>query len=741
MQHGGEIKRIITVKNKAREEKCYFFLSLRNVHMKKYILIVFSTTLILYSLYFIFFLKEYEKYCLLSKDVETILIHNDAIDSDDLIGKLELLAKEHNVVIFNPVLTSDKNIVIYSTDIYLNGKMKFYTPVFKEKTVLSNRKLIKNSNYSRIKFLDNRIDITLKEFMDSGNVVGNNFNIDLSESDLSIKNFINVLMEEIPNCNITLYEKSVMTLGNNLFLLAASILLTTCFFLLLFYFCRHHAKNIAILNCFGGGYWCRLKFILLQSLNPILVSVLINFLFTIPIIIFYLKSSFKYVFFISCLISLGGIFLWFVSSVILLLLPFNSENIVIKLKNKHYYKGMMVINGAFVVISVIFMLFSLKQLTNAAQLLTTKFSEEKIWKQAQNTYQIYLRYNGEFEVDNERKTSLELYDFVENFEEENADIFIMDASNFQRVPEVKGNPYIYELNDGDSILSANGRKIIITPNYLTIHETMNQSDTKRVLSQIIWDDRVRNILVPEEYQVYEDSIAKSYLKNFFYKKVEVENIYLEKFEQSINTLEEKDLKINIIYVPDGLSYFTYKSMIQPNVIDNPIVEIETFNIDISYLNMYASGCMFFRSIQESPYDYIKKYIPENTRNIGVKSVYTQHAEQLNTIEAGIFNQSISVLSIAVAVAIIMYNWIFLIYQVRRKKIMVYKVFGCGFWKINSSIYLRLLPAFLLTFWFNFYMELTLVNLIIIYLYLIIITALVSKNIYNRIIINVLKGGE
>ncbi len=61
-------------------------------------------------------------------------------------------------------------------------------------------------------------------------------------------------------------------------------------------------------------------------------------------------------------------------------------------------------------------------------------------------------------------------------------------------------------------------------NYLKRH-TIKSLDWQNVIDQIDNNDKVMNILVPQKFKRYENTIQNSFQKWFYFHKVEVTNMY------------------------------------------------------------------------------------------------------------------------------------------------------------------------------------------------------------------------
>lgn len=128
------------------------------------------------------------------------------------------------------------------------------------------------------------------------------------------------------------------------------------------------------------------------------------------------------------------------------------------------------------------------------------------------------------------------------------------------------------------------------------------------------------------------------------KKVEIENLYNESLNLPMNTSKESDFKVNIIYIDNNQGYFTYNSSIGEDneyKVYNPIVVLDTGNLQDSYYYSYLTRCVYYYSDSEDPfYDIlpsIKKFNLESSIQ-SVISVYDENGSYINALEKNIYNE-------------------------------------------------------------------------------------------------------
>lgn len=211
--------------------------------------------------------------------------------------------------------------------------------------------------------------------------------------------------------------------------------------------------------------------------------------------------------------------------------------------------------------------------------------------------------------------------------EENANAFVMEAYNYQTIDD--NGTQLYEMNGLDYPVEIDpaGHCIRVSKNYFQFNPI--ETDGSNLVEQIIYDDFTLNILVPEKYIDMEEQIIAAYREQFYFEKVQATNDYNEMagIEKVLDISKEK-LNINIIYVKDGQSYFSFRSDIASttdNRIVDPIVMIYISNIHCNYAHSFVSQWLYFYSDEENTedvYQSIKPYVLQCGAEDSVKQVST-----------------------------------------------------------------------------------------------------------------------
>lgn len=224
------------------------------------------------------------------------------------------------------------------------------------------------------------------------------------------------------------------------------------------------------------------------------------------------------------------------------------------------------------------------------------------WSAYKNFYKTSVHYTGE---NDSTQKYLEIADRSEkllSLLEENHGVFVCDAYNYQSMDD-DGTP-LYTMNNLNypQEIAPNGQSIRVSKGYFRYNpiETVDGSD---LTESIIYDDLTLNILVPEKYREQKEQITEAYRERFYFEKVQTENDYNEMagIDEQLD-IPKESLNINIIFVKNGQSYFTFRSDCAANTdnwIVDPVVQIYTSNIHCNYAHSFLTQWTYFYSEKET----------------------------------------------------------------------------------------------------------------------------------------------
>lgn len=713
--------------------------------MKKVICLLFTFQLIVISICGLDIFKDAKMNNILYENTTSIILNFDTPrEYSHEFGKyLQDLGEEKQVSISKYVFKNKNDIVIYTSDPSLNDKVSLSKGRFpnENSTEFISNTYIDDSNQSgTFQKIDPKTKMTIKNIDITSNLGGdgiyyisttnrdivNDILSDLNENVASAKIF-----DSVNSSNVQIDPEVLVTMG----------LVSLCLLVAIVQYSVNQLKEISILSIHGFSVTKILSAMIRKLIKVMMLATVIAYIICSIYYIYinnlnYFGLLSIYFGILTVLCILISIFILFFVS----LLHLKKSNKLSVIKGKRAYGIVSFMHYGLKIIFVLFLLFSINELSIKSNTLNQQLDSLSNWQKAENLYATVVTYTGE----HERKRDFEVSNKMEEFYKkmiDSKDAFIIRASNYDKID----GTYIYELDceDISPEVSPNGKRIDINENYLKFNPI--EAVTSSVVDQINHDDNVLNILVPEKLQIYEEEIRKNYLDYFYFQKVTVDNIYNESLNLEMNKTEKSDLKINIIYVKNNQNYFSYKSRIEPeqkNLVNDPIAVIYTGNVDSSNCHSYISNSFYFYSDAEDPFGEISPIISECDLQSSLQkvvSVYDKHGSEIQQLQREQRNLITFIVILFISNLMITYNLIASYYEKNKYKLYIKKLFGYSNFRKNRVFILLLfliniIPLSIMTVMYGSKIILTGIVLILIeFLVATIIDRLLAAKSFNSII--------
>lgn len=337
----------------------------------------------------------------------------------------------------------------------------------------------------------------------------------------------------------------------------------------------------------------------------------------------------------------------------------------------------------------VFVLFSLVLIRQYQSDLVKKAENDDVWRQAQNVYAVVSKYVTE-DMKVRRDYELRAYEVYKDWEE-HLNGFLINADNYN---ELSDGRYIYNANTENGrfgLYSPAGLSITVNENYLNRHPVISAETGTDTLNGIKHDPYIENILVPVSLRQYEDEIYANFLEGFAFQKIEIGNKYNRELGLPDVPYTTDDLKINIIYVEDGTKYFTYNPLIKgdnQNQITDPIVIVDTGNVDYSYYFSYLTGSCLYESDNIEPVADLMPYAARHNMQSVYNSVYSMYSVRAQEIQATMKKLQDTViveilLLIGFILSIYLYNACY--YEKNKYIFIIKRLHGYGFFRLNGKM--------------------------------------------------------
>lgn len=652
--------------------------------MKKIIYLLFTLELIIVSIIGVNILKDNEVNNLFFKDTTSITIN---FSDSSKIGKyddwIKDLAKKNKVNISKYVFKNENEMIVYTTDTSLNEKInlgKGRMPKEESKEFISNFESGDKNQSGQFKTFDSDTKITIKSIDDISNS-GMGGVLYVSTNDL---HKINELIKDIPRdvADAKIYDRyNDLNMYISESLIKDIFLVAICFFVSIVHYSIRKSRKLSILRING---FCG-KDIIIELCKELLSIMGVSMITAYILYLIFIRKS-NMVFELSnffAIVAVTCISLNIILFVLVIYIYIKKSNYKNLIKGKKPYFIINIMHLSLKFIFVLFLFISIKSCYLNLTNLNKQLDNLSEWEKTKNIYRIEVNNTGEKSLS---KEEVDRNEKIKNFYDEmisRKKAFMIDASNYYKDEE----GYLYELNSANQIpeVSSSGKNITINENYL-------KSTRLNVLSKINHNKNIRNILVPKTLKKYEKEIKKEYLDEFYYEKVDVENFYNKELNLPKNNIKKSDLEINIIYIEDNQSYFSYDVNVEPdnkNKIENPIVIVDNKNIDKSYYYSYMTRCIYFYSDKQDPYGeilpIIKKTGVENSIH-SLVSVYNEHGKLINDLKDKINKEIFTVMILFISNIMIIFNIIASYYEENKYKLYLEKIFGYSWVDRNKQLF-------------------------------------------------------
>nr|WP_317360194.1 DUF1430 domain-containing protein [uncultured Tyzzerella sp.] len=664
-----------------------------------------------------------------------------SLSNDELKNYIKKLSDENEIYITKYKYLGKDELVIYTNDLQIFDQVKSKVVPKGNGEYITDDLLDKNyKNIGNFKKLNPKLKTKIMHINDD-NDLGNYSSYIFSFKNSNDINNFKYLWGNLSNFKIV--EKFKINFYPAEYVIFPFILFFLIFINVLFTYAIISGKELSVLKLNGYSFFNIIKYRLKKVLSIILIGMTTGIVICTIIFFIITNNIYQYiqVFLISITILLIFILITTFIDILFISYLLIDNKLMKNIKGKKSYFFTDITNYVIKFLSIILCFLVVTNIYNNINIYKDMENNLVYWNKFKDINKIVRRYVGENVLEIEMELMPKFNDFYEDIVRNN-NAFIINASNYSSMETLSGKKiYDYELNSSEDNLpeiDPNGKTIIINENYLKINpiKTINNNDAR---DYIIYDDKVLNILVPQFLKQYESEIKENFIKNFYFEKVEVENIYNEKLNKELYEVPIEDLSINIIYVANNQKYFSFDPNIEienNNMIVDPISKIFTNNINKSFVASYLSNSVFF--VDSNHDENIKSYIEKNDLYSPIGKSYRVYAEYINLLQKIkvniIINTIISILLLLLNFFIIFS--VFLNYLEKNKfKITIKELFGYKSYDIHKNLLILNIIINIIAFLISFYY---LKQILILYIFLGII---IFDVIYFYLIIAILKHKE
>lgn len=614
--------------------------------MKKNYNVIVFLFLLFSSILSLFIAVTFQENHLLYGGTEKLIIKSgtDFLENQSLENKIEVLeqaAKESQLPLMKISRSSNDELTIYTNDDSLGGKIKYK----------KNQSAKSKSNHEGwFDWVDNRKAVrmmSLRELINIG-VDGEYYfvraNSDMFHFKEELKNKTDLIVEEDSFNPLSEFQVLKAIFSNPALLTGSLVLLLSLIGCLLF-LSVGESKKTAI-QLFSGYSKLDATLNLLIPKVKIIFLLGVIFYFTVylyMLLIFKSILSFPLFSLVYVTIILSVLLLLFIISSIWINIFYKNKQVYQIVNNKKNYSLLLILTKLFQLLFLVCFPFLLSMTFNNIQKFHSYVKSNENWNETKNVYRLSQQYITN-DVLEKRPYEIKLKNF---YLKEMDNLALLDVSNYDFLYST-GGP-MYEANTHgkvDELTSVHGKSIVINPTYLSWHNVLDSDGKKIDKDDINRTENIFTILIPKNLKKYESLIKKSYTEYFLFQRAEVPKYYGEDGDTEVP-------RINIIYLREGQKYLTNDNEIKGdsnNLIVNPVVYVDTGQLDASEYSHWISSCIFFKGEKGLPgYETIQPLLIKN--NVSdliqlVTPIYNERAEEIqNTKETMILEIFLLVLLI------------------------------------------------------------------------------------------------
>lgn len=264
-------------------------------------------------------------------------------------------------------------------------------------------------------------------------------------------------------------------------------------------------------------------------------------------------------------------------------------------------------------------------------------------------------------------------------------LVLADVSNYLDFDETHK---LWQVNTGPDSMnggpwwSPSGRSLRVNENYLAAWAPdLADVGGTPVRDLLVRDGLTTNVLVPEGLRQHEDEIRRLFREHFWYMKVDVGNYYARALGEPESTLAEDDLAVNLIYVPDGLSWFTYRADAAAetaNRVTDSLVVVDEGEMADDYYHAWMTTSCFYPADPSDPTsplrDTAARFDAADAYN-SVFSVFGQRGEQVGYVRSQLTFGVASLVLLGAACVLCVYLFATCWFVQHRRAVMVRRLHG------------------------------------------------------------------
>ena len=601
--------------------------------MKKIVGFLFALQLVIVLLYGLLYLDNLEFYETFLEDRSMLLLNfDDNLENHDFF--LEII-EEKGVAVTRFVKPNEETILIYTTDVTLEGRINLLEGTFPQGGTSEFISTLATHDTAQVGLMNpvtRDINLTIAHINQGESVALDGiYYIHTTDErllgeiieELNLRLPLVNLFDDIPDMRIirvlgSVYiqeaasPQTMLQMREFLFIFPV---ITLCLLVSLIQYVSVRMKRSTILAIHGYNKKKILKEMSLELVKIFFYSMVFIFILTILYIISTNRAMIllNFIrFFVS--LTLLGIFSYLLLANLVMTLMLHQSSVMNTLKGRKIKLGIQVVNHAIKSIFVVMCIFQFVDVIIGLREFIPRVMALQHWQQTENVHRIIT--NGHTLSDLQRFDEQIIAFYHDLVTYHNG--FIIDSRQVAHGEVCDVNPWWC----GERHLLDGSNEITINPNFLKLNPIYD-FEGNFVYDRLILNDYTLNVLLPERFLAYEDEIYRVFLE------------MIEEWQSGFDV----EMILNTIHVPNDQYYFSFDPWLRVadgHHIHDPIAHIYYGRVtDTLFIPSLLTHSLYFIAETDQPLAEIEGLIYTHGLSSEIQrieSVYNEHLGRINAIQ-------------------------------------------------------------------------------------------------------------
>ena len=616
---------------------------------------------------------------------------------DEFLHIIDIATSIEKLEIFRPVLTSENNINIFTTDTTLGGMI----------TTLDGRMPKISGEFISNSITNENSQVGIfGEILPSYNIsvfhISSLYNFGLSgDIHISFDNIYSFYKFYEILSTLSLYDRSYfwnfnqsntsgilrglfihVSLSQVMFFLLLYIVLLLFILVILASYGVSQLKEIVLYTIHGNSK-IFVAFSILKKISPtFLLSSLVSF-FLINIYINYFGFSY-YTLEINIALLIVAIFFSLLCIIFLILFLIGYTHYINKIeiiKGKYPYKSLQTLKIIIKTACIIIILIVLGEIESNINILNMRRDAVSNWTLARDIHRIEIADRGQLlNFHTEEQMYETLGDLIYDLKTYHNGFIIYSG----RTRSFRNFHFSANERPAHSYIT-----IDVSPNYFILNPIYS-IDGLNVTEYLVFDEYTINVIVPFSMIEYKELILYDFRDLLYFQKISVPNFYNSEFDRKLYFIEPEKLSVNIIWANNNQEYFLFSSTNRVeygNTLIDAIAFVYTGNFHLSYSYARLTSSFFIQSYATNTFSEIQSVFSDN--NLGsilhsLTPIYDAFGAEINLLQESMLRNIFLIVASISLYFVVTFSFFKVLIEKSIKKLSLKFVFGYNSLHRNKS---------------------------------------------------------